>query len=294
MDKAKLKPCPHCGGSDVSFTSPEGPNEKVYDFVICGDCGATCNEVDTLPESDCVSVWNSRVPPQPPSASGEREAALLRLMPEVLASLKADGMNVSLVADLERAMAAPSPGIDAAGQNSSSNEAWLDHATATLFSVFHMAGDEPFVSAIKGCVVLHTLKTLERDLLENLDEYFTQGDGDYLFSGVWQHADPDVGAPSGYELELIRFTPLESAPPPAQPDAEWMAEAERLVDAYAKEFAQGGATYGRDIRRAALLAHLGTAATPEPGKARRRQRGRRGAGKPEAIPADDPRWKDGA
>lgn len=42
------------------------------------------------------------------------------------------------------------------------------------------------------------------------------------------------------------------------PSAEWPAEAEKLVDAYANEFAQGGATYARDIRRAALLAHLRT------------------------------------
>lgn len=52
----ELLPCPFCGGTNIGGKLREGYSR----FVMCGDCGAQCADVDTLPELDCVVAWNRR------------------------------------------------------------------------------------------------------------------------------------------------------------------------------------------------------------------------------------------
>jgi Lar family restriction alleviation protein len=56
-----LKPCPFCGGRP-GFTQmgDDHGDDNAYNFVICTDCGATCANIDTRPEADCVEAWNRR------------------------------------------------------------------------------------------------------------------------------------------------------------------------------------------------------------------------------------------
>lgn len=93
----------------------------------------------------------------------------------------------------------------------------------------------------------------------------------------------ELQLPAGWRLEGL---PLEiggtvfisrTAPSPAASADEWLAEAERLVDALPFNWERSIVDIAS--ARAALLAHLKTNPAPEPSKARRRQRGRRGAGR---------------
>jgi len=62
-----LKSCPFCGGKP-GFTQmgDDHGNDNAYNFVICADCGATCANIDTRPEADCVAAWNRRAAAAPP------------------------------------------------------------------------------------------------------------------------------------------------------------------------------------------------------------------------------------
>lgn len=55
----ELKPCPFCGEAEAVTHSPMEP-DGTHGFVMCGNCGAHCCNVDTLPEADCVTAWNRR------------------------------------------------------------------------------------------------------------------------------------------------------------------------------------------------------------------------------------------
>lgn len=54
---AELKPCPFCGGEEVSIDG----YRDVF-FVQCDDCGATFPMFDTLEEA--ASAWNRRAQPE--------------------------------------------------------------------------------------------------------------------------------------------------------------------------------------------------------------------------------------
>ena len=53
--KVSLLPCPFCGG-----TPTISELDLEYRFVMCNTCGACINNMDSMPEHDCVEIWNTR------------------------------------------------------------------------------------------------------------------------------------------------------------------------------------------------------------------------------------------
>lgn len=66
-----LLPCPFCGYEKIFYT-PSVSDDDYYAFVMCNGCGARVCNSDSLPEGDCVSVWNNRT--MPPNAKSTRLA----------------------------------------------------------------------------------------------------------------------------------------------------------------------------------------------------------------------------
>jgi len=48
-------PCPFCGGVEISHS--QGDERS---FVMCNNCGAVADSLDTLPERTPMEVWNTR------------------------------------------------------------------------------------------------------------------------------------------------------------------------------------------------------------------------------------------
>lgn len=51
-------PCPFCGNASINLTVIDDRS-----FIMCNSCGACCDSIDTLPESEPGDVWNRRAAP---------------------------------------------------------------------------------------------------------------------------------------------------------------------------------------------------------------------------------------
>lgn len=178
--------------------------------------------------------------PQPPSASGEREAFeawsirtnqgydLARNVSGKMQTYENDLTEHAYRGYFHASIAAPSPGIDAAEQKPVADVGlkfnWNDHL-------------------------------LENDALDYQHDF-------RLFQVVESYVCKHLAAPSPAASALDPHPPTRhcmcaDCKPSFAPDAHWWEqEAERLLDEYVNSVVQGGATYADDIRRAALLAHL--------------------------------------
>lgn len=59
-DEIELKPCPFCGGSEITvvFNPTEGVDMTGMYIVSCDDCGGTSGYRYT--QDDAVAAWNGR------------------------------------------------------------------------------------------------------------------------------------------------------------------------------------------------------------------------------------------
>jgi len=55
-----------------------------------------------------------------------------------------------------------------------------------LVEMFYQTGDSPFICGVLGHATLDALQEMETDVAVNADEYFTKGDGTYLFDATSQ------------------------------------------------------------------------------------------------------------
>lgn len=97
-----LLPCPFCGGEARVWQDPS--HSKAF-FIGCDDgetdCFGATQWAKTEPEA--IAAWNHReIPAAQPSPD---VAALVALMPEVIASLDTTNCNISLVRELRAALA---------------------------------------------------------------------------------------------------------------------------------------------------------------------------------------------
>lgn len=180
---------------------------------------------------------------QPPSASGEREALLRELGKASIGSCSCGAKTPDPAAhqyacryraiDMARVALAPSPGIDAAEQKPVPFRLGNEYQT--------QAGEwVRFVS-------VHREGT----------DYETMADE----SGCHRYTSRDFGRLTGTDHDYSHpgnTPPLFAAPPAAPPSAEWLAEAERLVDAAMQAAAEEEALVSKNAptARAALRAHL--------------------------------------
>ncbi len=54
----KLKPCPFCGGTDITIHSPSSHGLTLYG-VACDECGVRIKRFD---EAEAIAAWNRRAP----------------------------------------------------------------------------------------------------------------------------------------------------------------------------------------------------------------------------------------
>jgi len=57
MRNEELKPCPFCGGKDISLVTICAGRKNFY-YVTCCDCGIFTVTRDN--ETDCIKIWNRR------------------------------------------------------------------------------------------------------------------------------------------------------------------------------------------------------------------------------------------
>lgn len=142
---------------------------------------------------------------------------LMKLMPEVLASLRATGDNVSLVADVERALAAAQQDASAAQAIASAihyPECWdtaayptLDSALEEVCAGFRCSNDECEHSTAQRDELAHAFLTPEqqRDAQNDADDAYNAGWNDALAQASAAQAVPD-------DTECVHeFVPFRSA-----------------------------------------------------------------------------------
>lgn len=71
-----LLPCPFCNGNDVGNYEHPGEDDVIR-HVVCNTCGASCCDLDTLPEKNAYETWNTRVK-VPSLEDKDKEIAQLR------------------------------------------------------------------------------------------------------------------------------------------------------------------------------------------------------------------------
>ena len=69
--------------------------------------------------------------------------------------------------------------------------------------VFYQSGDPPFIYGLSGLFTKESIEDIEKDLIENPDEYFHHN-GTYLFQAVYVDNHPEDGGPH-FELEQVEF-----------------------------------------------------------------------------------------
>ena len=81
-----------------------------------------------------------------------------------------------------------------------------------VIQIFYQVRDDPFICGICGGLTIESLQEIEKDCIENKDDYFIDGDGEYIFSVTYnkeQRGEYGYIEISGYwELDLIRVNPF--------------------------------------------------------------------------------------
>ena len=85
--------------------------------------------------------------------------------------------------------------------------------TKLLIEMYYNPGDLSFVCGANGKLTITTLKSIETDFNDNLDDSnFSEGAGYYLFTATWFEGQYDgegrCELPPGYELTFIAFRPF--------------------------------------------------------------------------------------
>ena len=79
---------------------------------------------------------------------------------------------------------------------------------STAIQVYYLKGNPPFICGVKGVMTLGMMEEIEQDLIDNEQDIFTKGDGDYLFK-VTQFDSGDCCDMPQYETEETKFVPLQ-------------------------------------------------------------------------------------
>lgn len=78
-----------------------------------------------------------------------------------------------------------------------------------LVEVFYQSGNDPFICGVIGHATAESLHRIEKDCLENKEDIFDIGDGNYLFEANWfsgqygEHGQCEF--PPCFELEIVAF-----------------------------------------------------------------------------------------
>lgn len=84
-----------------------------------------------------------------------------------------------------------------------------------IVEVFYQKGDDPFVCGLNGSTNggMGMIDEIEKDMIDNKEDAFPHGDGQYLYIATWEPAQTGeygrIELPGYWDLDLIAFKPVE-------------------------------------------------------------------------------------